>query len=155
MEYDFATICLNGHVISYRTANKQLFCEECGKKTFSYCPHCNSPIHGKAIIPGVVDLTGYYEKPYYCYNCGEPYPWTRQIIDHAVELASLDEELTEEDIKLIKEAIPDLIVETPTTPLAVVKYKKGISNASSFVIEGLKQILFGVLAEVAKRAIFP
>ena len=45
--YNNATICLNGHVVSKYQANYQKFCSKCGKETYSKCPECNSPIHGK------------------------------------------------------------------------------------------------------------
>ena len=54
--YNNATICLNGHVVSKYQANYQKFCSKCGKETYSKCPECNSPIHGKYEVDGIVDL---------------------------------------------------------------------------------------------------
>lgn len=79
--YNNATICLNGHVVSKYQANYQKFCSKCGKETYSKCPECNSPIHGKYEVDGIVDLSGSYNRPDYCYNCGAPYPWTKIILD--------------------------------------------------------------------------
>lgn len=87
--YNNATICLNGHVVSKYQANYQKFCSKCGKETYSKCPECNSPIHGKYEVDGIVDLSGSYNRPDYCYNCGAPYPWTKIILDNAVMLVSL------------------------------------------------------------------
>lgn len=70
--YNNATICLNGHVVSKYQANYQKFCSKCGKETYSKCPECNSPIHGKYEVDGIVDLSGSYNRPDYCYNCGAP-----------------------------------------------------------------------------------
>ena len=80
--YNNATICLNGHVVSKYQANYQKFCSKCGKETYSKCPECNSPIHGKYEVDGIVDLSGSYNRPDYCYNCGAPYPWTKIILDN-------------------------------------------------------------------------
>lgn len=91
--YNNATICLNGHVVSKYQANYQKFCSKCGKETYSKCPECNSPIHGKYEVDGIVDLSGSYNRPDYCYNCGAPYPWTKIILDNAVMLVSLEDEL--------------------------------------------------------------
>lgn len=124
--YNNATICLNGHVVSKYQANYQKFCSKCGKETYSKCPECNSPIHGKYEVDGIVDLSGSYNRPDYCYNCGAPYPWTKIILDNAVMLVSLEDELDESMKELIKTAIPDLITETPATPIAIAKYKKGM-----------------------------
>jgi hypothetical protein len=95
-----------------------------------------------------------YKLPYYCYNCGEPYPWTRLILDSAVELLSLDENLDEETRKIISNSIPDLIVESPATPVAVARYKKYISSTQQFVRDGMKQLLVEVIAEALKKSIF-
>lgn len=56
--YNNATICLNGHVVSKYQANYQKFCSKCGKETYSKCPECNSPIHGKYEVDGIVDCQG-------------------------------------------------------------------------------------------------
>lgn len=61
--YNNATICLNGHVVSKYQANYQKFCSKCGKETYSKCPECNSPIHGKYEVDGIVDLSGSYNRP--------------------------------------------------------------------------------------------
>lgn len=63
--YNNATICLNGHVVSKYQANYQKFCSKCGKETYSKCPECNSPIHGKYEVDGIVDLSGSYNRPDY------------------------------------------------------------------------------------------
>ena len=135
--YNNATICLNGHVVSKYQANYQKFCSKCGKETYSKCPECNSPIHGKYEVDGIVDLSGSYNRPDYCYNCGAPYPWTKIILDNAVMLVSLEDELDESMKELIKTAIPDLITETPATPIAIVVQivylELGIRNQDRFL----------------------
>src|SRR5690606_32823884 len=72
-------------------------------------------------VPGVAAIGFPYHKPSYCYNCGYPFPWTEQLINNAVELIALDEELTDEQKEILKNALPDLIVETPSTPVATAK----------------------------------
>ena len=100
MGYENATICINGHVMSSSYSNVQPFCSKCGKPTISECTHCGSPLHGMYEIPGVVCLGAKYHKDLYCYNCGNPYPWTESIINSAVEILSLDEELSKENIDI-------------------------------------------------------
>ncbi|HJH47457.1 MAG TPA: DUF2321 domain-containing protein [Bacteroides fragilis] len=156
MPYRNATICLNGHVVSPSKSNAETFCSQCGNKTYSVCPQCNSPIRGLYDVEGVV-VVGHrdYQKPYYCYNCGSPYPWTQKILDNAVELLSLDDELDSSSKELIKSAIPDLIVDTPTTPIAIAKYRKGIANAGQIIKDSLRQLLIDVISETAKKTLFP
>lgn len=83
-----------------------------------------------------------------------PYPWTQKILDNAVELLSLDDELDDNSKELIKSAIPELIVDSPTTPIAVAKYRKGISKAGLIVSDALRQLLVDVISETAKKALF-
>ena len=71
--------------------------------------------------------------PYYCYECGAPYPWTQKILDNAVELLSLADDLDVASKELIKTAIPELIVDTTTTPVAIAKYRKGISSSGQIL----------------------
>ena len=154
MNYYNATICLNGHVIDKYLADVEKYCSICGKETFSFCSCCNSPIRGKVKADGVIVAT-HYKKPFYCYNCGTPYPWTQKILDNAVELVSLDDELDASSKELIKNAIPELLIDSPTTPLAVAKYQKGVSKAGQLVKDSLRQLLIDVISETAKKTLFP
>ena len=153
--YRNATICFNGHVMSIYYANSQPYCSKCGKETYSYCEKCKAPIRGHYEVSGIVDLTGRYDKPYYCYNCGAPYPWTQRILDNAVELLSLEDELDEQTKQIIKEAIPTLMIESPDTPIAAAKFKNGMDKASQFAKNLFYQLLVDVISETAKKIIFP
>lgn len=155
MPYNTATICLNGHIVSKYRANSQKFCSKCGEKTFSFCPHCNAPIKGAYYSSGVIISDRPLPLAYYCDNCGLPYPWTQKILDNAVELLSLDESLSLESKELIKTAIPELIIDTPTTPIAIAKYKKGITKAGQVVKDAMRQLLLDVVCEIAKNSLFP
>lgn len=156
MPYNGATICLNRHVVSKTTANSQKYCSQCGAETFSDCPYCHAPIHGLYDIPGVVVL---YNRPYsipsYCYECGKPYPWTEKILSSAVELISLEDGIDDDIKELIRDSIPDLIVNTPSTPLATAKYRKGIAEVGETLKNSLRNLLIDVISETAKKALFP
>lgn len=152
--YNEATICVNGHEINLYRANAQPYCEKCGAKTISFCKHCNQPIHGEYECKDFADLAVGYHKPYYCWNCGKPYPWTERIIENAIEILALDETLSESDREMIKNAIPNLIVETPDTPISVAKYSKGLNNAADFVKSSLRQLLVDVVSETIKKSLF-
>lgn len=154
MSYYNATICLNGHVVSKHRANSQNYCSLCGTETFSSCSHCNEPIRGVVKLDGVVGCPS-YRKPFYCHSCGYPYPWTQKILDSAVELVSLDSEIDSASRELIKNAIPELLIDSPTVPLAVAKYKQGMSNAGQVVKDSMRHLLIDVLSEVPKKLLFP
>ena len=152
--YNGATICLNGHVVSMYNENAQAYCSQCGNETFSKCSSCGAPIRGKYEQDGIIDLTGYYDKPYYCYQCGAAYPWTEKTLANAIELLSLDDEIDDISKELIKSAMPDLIVDTPTTPVAVAKYKKGVAKAGQIVRDALYNLLIDVVSETVKKSLF-
>lgn len=151
--YKNATICLNGHVASNSEANYRKHCKECGEITISNCVNCNSEIQGYYYSPGVLRSIN-YTAPNYCHDCGNPYPWTKKVLDNAVELVSLDDELTEEHKTIIRNAIPDLVIDSPTTPVAEAKYKKYMSNAADYVQEGVKNLLVDVVSETVKKSLF-
>ena len=156
MPYNTATICLNGHVISECNANHQKYCSQCGTETYSFCPKCNSPIRGTYDTPGVIVLGNRsYKLPYYCYECGAPYPWTQKILDNSIELLALDEDLDAASKELIKNAIPELIVDTTTTPIAIAKYRKGIASAGKILKDSLRQLLIDIVSETSKNILFP
>ena len=66
-------------------------------------------------------------------------------------LVSLEDELDESMKELIKTAIPDLITETPATPIAIAKYKKGIKCAGDIL---MRQLLIDVVSETVKKSLF-
>ncbi|NBA56465.1 DUF2321 domain-containing protein [Enterococcus hirae] len=156
----FQKVCTNGHQISdCSTSNSdpqpEEYCEECGSKVITTCPTCRIPILGHKTIDGVITLGYITPVPKYCRHCSNPYPWTSLILESAVELLSLDEDLPDSDKILIKTAIPDLLVDTPKTKLAEAKFKKGFSNASKLVKDSLYNLLVDVLSESVKKTIFP
>lgn len=69
----------------------------------------------------------------HCHGCGRPYPWTErsiQALTEAVELAA--EDLSADERDALKDAIPDLIAETPRTQIAAARFKKAITKAGAF-----------------------
>lgn len=76
------------------------------------------------------------------------------ILDNAVMLVSLEDELDEPMKELIKTAIPDLITETPATPIAIAKYKKGIKSAGDILKNSMRQLLIDVVSETVKKSLF-
>lgn len=154
--YKTAQICLNGHVITTNIENhEQPYCSKCGTKTITHCPNCGEHIQGKYLIDGVLTLNkSQYVTPWYCHSCGTPYPWTQKILSNAVELLSLDGELDADTQELIKNAIPNLLVDTPETPISIANYRSGISKAGQIVRDSMFQLLSSVLSESIKNLLF-
>ncbi len=150
-------ICGNGHITSLDIEMYSFrFCPQCGSQTFYSCPSCGEPIRGKyfeydtLFVPEPPDQT-----PFYCHNCGKPYPWTQKIIDNAIELLSLDENLDSDTKSIIKNAIPNLLVDTPETPVSVAKYRSAMSKTGQIVKDSMRQLLIDIITESAKKIIYP
>jgi hypothetical protein len=152
--YHGATICINGHVANYDEPNHQKYCSVCGKETISECQYCHAPIRGR-LYDGEILIRPRYQKDMYCYECGKPYPWTEAIIKASTDLLWMDEDLSSDQKEILKNAIPDLIVEAPATPVAVASYKKYISKASDYISNALYQLLVDVVSESVKQSLFP
>ena len=92
--------------------------------------------------------------PFYCHNCGKPYPWTQTTIDTAIELLSEEENLTTEEKNQIVESLPDIISQTPRTPLAATRVKKVFDKMTGAGKEGFEQLLSEITTESAKTLIW-
>lgn len=163
-KYWNVTICENGHVLDPGYSNTQKFCEQCGSSVVSNCKHCNNPIRGaKVVIGGYIGDLEFINDPciedfkisYYCPFCSKPYPWTEKIFTNITEILSLDGDINSDTKSLIITALPDLIVETPNTQLAVAKFNTSYSKLNDVIKSGVKNILFSLISEVIKRQIFP
>lgn len=153
-QYNGATICLNGHVLSKYDSNTQNFCERCGKETISTCPSCHASIRGLVELSIAFIGNRPYNAPAFCYSCSSPFPWTKQLIDNAVELIALDSNLDVSTKEIIKNSLPDIVVETPTTPVAIAKYKTYMKSASLFVRDGMYNLLVDVVSDTVKKSLF-
>lgn len=78
-QHDIQQLCLNGHQITDRfnaAPNlRRSFCQQCGAKTITACPHCNSAIKGDYSVPGAVFIGFQTPVPNNCENCGRRFPW--------------------------------------------------------------------------------
>lgn len=153
--YGNAQICLNGHVITSIGNDAQFlknFCPDCGAATIMNCTNCNTPIKGLYIG----DSFGFpdYNAPSFCDNCGQPYPWTKSKKEAAAELIDFSDKLDDNEKQDLKNSIDDLIVETPRTAIAGMKFKKYVSKAGSEIAKGLKDILIDLVSETVKKSIW-
>jgi len=154
----FQKICLNGHQITdfYKLSESPQpteYCENCGKKVISACLKCSKPILGRYVVD--LYFGSLCHVPSYCKYCSNPYPWTELVINTTKEILSLEDGITESDKSLINDSIPDLLVDTPKTNLAIAKFKKGLASTSVIIKDSLRELLVDVISETAKKAIFP
>ena len=158
--YHTAQICLNGHVITdIFDSSPELgenFCNKCGAKTITNCPNCNASIHGDYEVEGVAVIgTTMTPAPAYCYNCGEPFPWTKTALESAKALIEEDENLNPSEKQQFSETLPDLIVESPTpkTQLSIARFKKFIGRAASYTADGVRDIVTDIASETIKKSL--
>lgn len=155
--YDVAQICMNGHVVNEMAhsspQSNQKYCADCGAQTITACTECNDNIRGYYHVPGVIGFFE-YNKPNYCHECGEPYPWTVGSLEAARELADEMENLSAEEREQLKNSFPDLVRDTPKTVVAETRFKKLMTKAGSDAYDGMRTILVDVVSEAVKKSIF-
>ncbi|ACQ53499.1 DUF2321 domain-containing protein [Clostridium botulinum] len=158
--YRIAQICLNGHIVtdSYDTTPqfREKFCTKCGSKTIISCPNCSANIRGDYESDTVCYLgSTMHTTPAYCYNCGQPYPWTKSALESARLLINEDENLSQIEKQQFSESLPDLLVESPTpkTKVAVVRFKKFLGKAATYTAEGIRDIFVDVTSETIKKSL--
>jgi hypothetical protein len=96
-----------------------------------------------------------YQRPNFCGECGQPYPWTTASVEAAQELVAEDENLSEVDKASLDKDLPALVSDTPQTPAATERVRKVLEKAGNATADGLSKILVGVITEAAKKALFP
>lgn len=171
--YETAQICENGHIITIRYNSEkheqEHFCSKCGTKTFTECKYCHEPIKGSLVIKSrsLNLISGYYDDyaspykietkhydeyfkmPYYCYNCGKPYPWTEALLTETSELIDLMSELTTEQKNELKKYIPNIIVEKSSTKSSAIKISKLLKPVEKSLVDALMSTLSGKVVESA------
>jgi hypothetical protein len=158
--YETAQICENGHVItanySKNSSSHQAFCDLCGIKTITVCPSCNANIRGRYKSDGVINIhSDNLPTPSFCYNCGNPYPWTKASFDATLELLELESNLSPEELAYLNENMSSLTVDTPKTKVVATKFKIALSKVGSTTASAIKDILVEIASEAAKKIIFP
>lgn len=157
--YHIAQICLHGHVItdSYDSDPefRQNFCDKCGSKTITNCPKCNSPIRGNYEVPDFISFNSMNTAPSYCYDCGEPYPWTKESLESIQELLALESNLSGPELEYLNSNLSSVLVDTPKTNIVAAKLKLALGKISSVTSEAIHNIIVDIASETAKKIIYP
>lgn len=182
LDFDNAQICKAGHVSNIymklhpeRNAEHCLICPE---ETISMCPSCNTPIRGghyslvtwSTTYAGSIispkdpqirthyqDLTTLdnYQIPAYCHKCGNPYPWTKSLLEEANTIIdSFDSELNEEQRAILKERFPDLLTDNPKRTSAMLQYNQLINGLKGIGSILGKELLIDLLKKHVPETIF-
>ena len=157
-DYFTMLVCENGHVITdhlERSRNDARFCDECGAPTIRVCPSCGAKIRGEQINSGAIFIAMTLPAPKYCQECGSPFPWTRAKLDAVKELAELDGSLSCEDAEALVQSAEETMTENPRTRVGALRMKKILKKAGVETTSAVRDLLVDVMAETAKRAIWP
>ena len=152
-KYFTAQVCLQGDSITRNVEHDGSinFCPKCGKETIIKCDSCDSPLRGD--LQGVMPSYANIPPDPYCYDCGEPYPWTRSVLEASRKLADEFEELDEKDKDILIESIPDLLVKTPNSEISIVRYKRILKKVGKSAYDAFYRLLVDVLSETAKKTL--
>jgi hypothetical protein len=148
--------CLNGHIISnsvgtpHGNAHMQAFCSKCGEETIVSCPSCGTPQHGnlKDVMP-----FGDSKADAYCWNCGKPYPWTERQFAATAELVNEEEQLSEQDKRLLTSSLSDLASDTPNTALAATRFRRIVAKAGGTFKTAMYKFIVDFCSETAKKIV--
>lgn len=157
-DYYTMLACENGHVLTdslENSSNDTPYCSDCGAKTISKCPTCGAKIRGGLRDTGIAFIGFTTPAPSYCPECGTPFPWTIASIEAVRELAELDDELDSEDVEVLVSSAEGAMTENPKTKVAAMRAKKVLDKAGKTTMSAIRDLLIDVLAESAKRIIWP
>jgi hypothetical protein len=139
-------------------ANTTEFCAKCGAIGIARCPECKDSIRGAGLYYGLHGdwtLGGHLLRPpAYCPRCGKPFPWTKLALEAAEQLVLEMDELSRDEKASLTSSFSDLVRDTPTTPVAMARYKKLIANAAEGSKQALKEIMVAVVVDSVKRGLF-
>jgi hypothetical protein len=98
--------------------------------------------------------TSRYVPPVYWGSCGVILSWTRQRIEAVKQLADEAGRRSRRERELLKQAVDDLVRDTPAIQLAAVRFKRLAEKAGYGAAVAFREILVNVVSEAAKRAIW-
>lgn len=154
--YDTAQICENGHLITRYAESDEAtedHCSKCGVKTVTACGHCRQKIRGH--LHGTFPSVHQEPVPKFCHKCGAPYPWTEKGIEAARELITEADKLTVAERESLSRSLDDLVRDTPSTSVAVNRFKKFLPNAGREVADAVRSILVDIVSDAAKKSLWP
>ena len=157
-QYDMAQICLNGHIINTHAETEpeysKDYCGECGAETITSCPECGAKILGQLHPSPKYLILPMFGAPKFCWNCGAPYPWTETTLKAAHALADKIKGISKEERRLLNQSLNDLVANTAQTNVAIVRFKEIMSKVGPELRDAFKIVLFEVLSEATKKAIW-
>lgn len=157
--YDVLQVCHHGHIITARAesakVNQRLSCNECGQPAIMTCPSCTKPITGALWHGSSKQWLCPAKPPSYCDSCGAPFPWTDRALSAARELVDLAKSLGPKERQALKDMLPDLIADTPQTPVAVIRMRQWLGKARPEFGRAMRELLTRAATEAVKKVLLP
>jgi hypothetical protein len=151
--YDVMQVCLNGHQITEyaesQPESRENFCSNCGEKTITACPKCNTNIRGYRHIEGVFHSAD-SPAPKYCINCGQAFPWQTRAVEHLNDVLK-DSALGAGDLEELNRALPDVLRDTVKTQSAAQKVKGILGKLGKQTYDIAIKVVTDVATEAAKK----
>lgn len=69
------------------------------------------------------------ERPTFCHACGQPYPWARERLTAAQEMARELEALDDSEREMLVESLEDILTDGPRTELGASRVKRLLAKA--------------------------
>ena len=153
-DYDVAQVCPNGHVangqMNRSPAFNREFCEQCGEKTLTTCPACNTSIRGDYLPKSGGGMVG-FGPPAFCYNCGAAFPWTERKIQAAIDLF-VDQVQDEAARREFTESVHAIARDTPQAQVAANRLKRLLTWLKDGTVDVVRKMLVDVAASGIKSA---
>jgi len=155
-QYRIGLACLNGHAVnSAADTSPELnakFCPKCGEPSIDRCSKCKEYIRGYYYAEGIVSLRK-WKIPSHCHECGTSYPWTQRRSEALVETIDELDGLSDDERERLKKSIPDILVETPKSETAILRFKKTASKVGKVGGKALMNVLSKVVADAVKASL--
>ena len=133
---------------------RQNFCDKCGEATVTQCEACGAAIRGGYHHDGLVLGASYDTPPDYCHACGKQYPWTASKMQAAKELVDELDSLDNEDRRILKQSLDDLVTESPKTEVASLRFKRIMKKVGKESYEAVKTVVTDLVSESIKKTLF-
>lgn len=154
--YRIGLACLNGHAVNdsfdSRPQHNAKFCPDCGEPTIHRCPTCNTPLRGDYYVEAVIGGSHWHPATH-CFECGSPFPWTNRRSEALADALNELEELSGAERQLLVRSIPDILVQTPKSETAALRYKKAITKIGGVGAKILADVLRKVAADTVKSSL--
>jgi hypothetical protein len=120
----------------------------------THCPNCRVGIRGDYHVEEVFVLNAHYTPPAYCFNCGNPFEWTKRKIAGAVDLLEIGADVTPVELQQFRTDLTDATRDTPKTQVASLRIRNLMAKVGTSVAGGVREIVIDLVSETAKKIIW-